>query len=168
MATVRKTSGRTLAVESGGFVSAATAMAAKDLERGVISGSVSEAILFGRMVREAREQGRDPIEALVEAAKGYKLFQGIVTKSEDRSERGFSWSDVEIRGTDEFTGHTYKVYVKNENIVAWLDRVSDAMSPDSIANLDPKTGDSINPPTLGAYVVDQEVLLVGWPNAPRQ
>ena len=160
--------GRALAVASGGLVSAATAMAGKDLERGVISGSVSEAILFGRTVREAREQGRDPIEALVKAAKGYKLFQGIVTASEDRGERGFSWSDVEIRGTKEFTGHTYKVYVKNENIVAWLDGNPDAMSPDCIANLDPKTGDTINPPTLGSYVVDQEVVLVGWPNAPQQ
>ena len=160
--------GRALAVASGGLVSAATVMAGKDLERGVISGSLSEAILFGRTVREAREQGRDPIEALVEAAKGYKLFQGVVTASADRGEGGFSWSDVEIRGTNEFTGHTYKVYVKNENIVSWLDGVPDAMSPDNIANLDPKTGDSINPPTLGAYVVDQEVVLVGWPNAPKQ
>ena len=160
--------GRALAVASGGLVSAATAMAAKDLERGVISGSVSEAILFGRTVREAREQGRDPIPALIKAAKGYRLFQGIVTASEDRGEGGFSWSNVEIRGTNEFTGHTYKVYVKNENIVSWLDGVPDAMSPDSIANLDPKTGDTINPPTLGSYVVGQEVVLVGWPNAPRQ
>ena len=160
--------GRALAVASGGLVSAATAMAAKDLERGVISGSVSEAILFGRAVREAREQGRDPIAALIEAAEGYKLFQGVVTASEDRGEGGFSWSDVEIRGTNEFTGHTYEVYVKNENIVSWLDGVPDAMSPDSIANLDPKTGDTINPPPLGSYVVDQEVVLVGWPNAPRQ
>jgi len=160
--------GRALAVASGGLVSAATAMAAKDLERGVISGSVSEAILFGRTVREAREQGRDPIPALIKAAKGYRLFQGIVTASEDRGEGGFSWSNVEIRGTNEFTGHTYKVYVKNENIVSWLDGVPDAMSPDSIANLDPKTGDTINPPTLGSYVVGQEVVLVGWPNAPQQ
>ena len=160
--------GRAIAVSSGGLVSAATAMAGKDLKRGVISGSLSEAILFGRTVREAREQGRDPIAALVAAAKGHKLFQGVVTASDDRGERGFSWSNVEIRGTNEFTGHTYKVYVKNENIVAWLDGVPDAMSPDCIANLDPKTGDTINPPTLGAYVVGQEVVLVGWPNAPAQ
>ena len=160
--------GRAVSVASGGLVYAATVMAGKDLERGVISGNLSDAILFGRTVREAREQGRDPIAALVDAAKGYKLFQGVVTRSEDRGERGFSWSDVEIRGTGEFTGHTYKVYVKNENIVGWLDGVPDAMSPDNIANLDPKTGDTINPPTLGAYIVDQEVVLVGWPNAPRQ
>jgi DUF917 family protein len=160
--------GRALAVASGGLVSAATAMAGKDLARGVISGSVSQAILFGRTVREARERGTDPIAALVEAAKGYELFRGIVSKSEDRGERGFSWSDVEIRGTHEFAGHTYVVYVKNENIVGWLDGKPDAMSPDCIANLDPKTGDAINPPTLGAYVVGEEVVLVGWPNAPRQ
>lgn len=160
--------GRAIAVASGGGASAATAMVAKDLKRGLIAGSLSEAILFGRTVREAREQGRDPIEAIVRAANGFKLFQGIVTASADRGERGFSWSNVEIRGTKEFTGHTYKVYVKNENIVSWLDGKPDAMSPDAIANLDPTTGDTINPPTLGAYIVNQEVVFVGWPNAPQQ
>ncbi|MCC7181688.1 MAG: DUF917 domain-containing protein [Acidobacteria bacterium] len=160
--------GRAIAVASGGGASAATAMAAKDLKRGLIAGSLSEAITLGRTVREAREQGRDPIAALVKVTNGHKLFQGIVTASEDRGERGFSWSDVEIRGTNEFAGHTYKVYVKNENIVAWLDGKPDAMSPDFIANLDPKTGDSINPPTLGSYVVNEEVVLIGWPNAPKQ
>ena len=86
---------------------------------------------------------------------GYKLFQGIVTKSDDKGDRGFSWSDVEIRGTKEFEGHTYKVFVKNENNVTWLDGKPDAMAPDFIANLDPKTGDTINPPVLGSYIVER-------------
>lgn len=157
--------GRAVAVASGGGASAATVMTGKNLKRGVIPGSVSQAILLGKTVREARAAGRDPIEALVKVTNGYKLFQGIVTKSEDKGDRGFSWSDVEIRGTNEFEGHTYKVFVKNENNVTWLDGKPDAMAPDFIANLDPKTGDTINPPTLGAYIVNQEVVLVGWPNS---
>lgn len=160
--------GRAIAVASGGGASAASVMAGKDLKRGLIAGSLSEAIMLGRTVREARERGRDPIDALIKATNGFKLFQGVVTASEDRGDRGFSWSDVEIRGTKEFSGHTYKVYVKNENIVSWLDGKPDAMSPDFIANLDPRTGDSINPPTLGSYVVNEEVVLIGWPNAPEQ
>jgi DUF917 family protein len=157
--------GRALAVASGGGASAATALSGKNLKRGAIPGSLSQAILFGKTVREARAQGKDPIEALVKASKGFKLFQGVVTKSEDKGDRGFSWSDVEIRGTKEFEGHTYRVWVKNENNVTWLDGKPDAMAPDFIANLDPKTGDTINPPVLGSYIVNQEVVLVGWPNS---
>ena len=48
-----------------------------------------------------------------------------------------------MKGLNEYSGHTYKLYVKNENIVAWLDGVVDAMMPDLICNLDPKTGDTI-------------------------
>lgn len=157
--------GRAIAVASGGGSAGALSMSGKDLKRGVIPGSVSQAILFGKTVREAGEQGKDPIDALVKVSNGYKLFQGIVTRSADRGERGFSWSDVEIRGTKEFEGHTYKVFVKNENNLTWLDDRPDAMAPDFIANLDPKTGDTINPPVLGSYIVNQEVVLVGWPNS---
>jgi uncharacterized protein len=157
--------GRGIAVASGGGSAGAISMTGRNLKRGVIPGSVSQAILFGKTVREAREQGRDPIDALVKVSNGYKLFRGIVTKSADKGDRGFSWSDVEIRGTKEFEGHAYKVFVKNENNLTWLDGKPDAMAPDFIANLDPKTGDTINPPVLGSYIVNQEVVLVGWPNS---
>jgi DUF917 family protein len=157
--------GRAIAVASGGGSAGALSMSGKDLKRGVIPGSVSQAILFGRTVREARAAGKDPIDALVKVSKGYKLFQGVVTKSDDKGDRGFSWSDVSIRGTKEFEGHTYRVWVKNENNLTWLDGKPDAMAPDFIANLDPTTGDTINPAVLGSYVVNQQVVLVGWPNS---
>lgn len=158
---------RAVAVSSGGgSPMALTPMSGSDLKRGVIRGSVSQAILFGRTVREARAQGKDPIQALVTVSNGYKLFQGVVTKSVDKGERGFSWSDVEIRGTKEFEGHTYTVFVKNENNLTWLDGKPDAMSPDFIANLNPSTGDTMNPKVLGSYTVNEEVVIVGWPNSP--
>ena len=47
---------------------------------------------------------------------------------------------VEMTGTGPWQGHSYKIFVKNENIVTWLDGKPDAMSPDFISNLDPKTG----------------------------
>ena len=66
-------------------------MSGEQLDRGVIAGNLSEAMLFGRTVREAREAGRDPITALLEVSNGYKLFHGVVTKSDERGDRGFKW-----------------------------------------------------------------------------
>jgi uncharacterized protein len=155
---------RAVAVSSGGgSPMALNPMSGADIKRGVLRGSLTEAIRLGRTVREARAAGTDPIAALIGVTNGYKLFEGRVTKSDDRGDRGFSWSDVEIRGTKAFTGHTYKVFVKNENIVTWIDGRPDAMSPDYIANLDPVTGDAINPRVLGSYPVGQDVVLIGWP-----
>lgn len=162
---------RAVAVSSGGgSPMALNPMSGRDVKRGVIRGALTQAILFGRTVREAREQGRDPIAALVKATNGYKLFHGIVTKSDQKGDRGFSWADVELRGINEFAGHTYKVFVKNENIVTWLDGKVDAMSPDFIQNLDPKTGDAISGAGggLGGYPMNREVVIIAFPNAPAQ
>lgn len=159
---------RALAVASGGGVTTAGGLlSGADVKRATIRGSVSQAILFGRTVREAVERGRDPIAALTAASKGYKLFQGIVSKAESKGDRGFTYWDVELKGINEYTGHLYKVYVKNENIETWLDGKPDAMSPDFICNLDPKTGDAISGGEgLGAYPMGKEVAMVGIPASP--
>ena len=145
-----------------------TPMSGEQLHRGAIPGNLSEAILFGKTVREARQAGKDPIAALLDASNGYKLFQGIVTKSDERGDRGFNWVDVEIEGINEYAGHTYKVFVKNENIVAWLDDELDVISPDYIYNLNPETGESTTGGGgVGGYPIDVEVVMVGVP-APEQ
>lgn len=158
---------RAVAVASGGGCSIArNPMTGRDVKRGVIRGGVSEAILLGRTVREVQEQGKDPIAALVKVITGYKLFHGVVTKSDERGERGFSWVDVELEGIKEYEGHTYKIFVKNENIIAWLDDEPDVLPPDLIYNLDPKTGDAIRSRSLGGYPLDMEVVIVGRPAHP--
>ena len=160
---------RAIAVASGGSATITmTPMSGKQLSQGAIPGNLSEAILFGKTVREARQDGKDPIAALVDVSNGYKLFQGIVIKSDERGDRGFNWVDVEIRGSQEYEGHTYKVFVKNENIVSWLDDKVDAISPDYIYNLNPETGEStIGGDGVGGYPLDVEVVMVGVP-APEQ
>ncbi len=161
--------GRAIAVASGGGATITmTPMSGEQLHRGVIPGNLSEAILFGKTVREARQAGKDPIAALLDVSNGYKLFQGIVTKSDERGDRGFNWVDVEIEGINEYAGHTYKVFVKNENIVAWLDDEVDVISPDYIYNLNPETGESTTGGGgVGGYPLDVEVVMVGVP-APEQ
>ena len=135
--------GRAIAVASGGEATITmTPMSGRALQQGVIEGNLTEAMEYGRAVRRAREDGQDPIAALLAVSGGYRLFQGVVTRSDVLGDRGFNWVDVELRGTERFQGHTYRVYVKNENLVGWLDGELDAMSPDYIYNLDPATGES--------------------------
>jgi len=66
-----------------------------------------------------------------------------------------------MSGTGPYAGHTYRVWVKNENIVSWLDGKPDVMSPDLMYNLDPKTGWAISGGGLGGYPMGAEVVMVG-------
>lgn len=160
--------GRAIAVASGGSaVITMTPMSGTQIERGVIPGNLSQALLYGKTVREAREAGDDPVAALVDVSGGYKLFQGIVTRSDDQGERGFNWVEAEFRGVDEFEGHTYRIYVKNENIVAWLDGELSAVSPDYIYNLVPESGESNIGVGIGGYTVGEEIVIVGVPAPPQ-
>lgn len=155
---------RAIAVASGGDATITmTPMSGEQLERGILDGNLSEAELYGRTVREAREAGKDPIDALIKVAGGYKLFEGVVTKSDERGDRGFLWVEAEFAGVDEYAGRSYKVYVKNENIVGWLDGELNAMAPDYIYNLDPDTGESTLGVGYGGYVVGEKVTMVGVP-----
>jgi len=159
---------RAVAVSSGGGASIAmNPMTADEVRRGTIPNALSDAIKVGKTVREAREQGRDPIAALIEVTGGYKLFQGVVSKAESKGDRGFSWTDAELTGVGPYKGHKYRVFVKNENIVSWLDGKVDVASPDYIYNLNPKTGEAMTGGGLGGYEVGSEVAMVGVP-APSQ
>lgn len=157
---------RAIAVASAGEATISmTPMSGEQLERGIIAGNLSEAELYGRTVREAREAGVDPIAALIDVAGGYKLFEGVVSKAEERGERGFNWVEAEFDGVGEYAGRTYRVYVKNENIVTWIDGELDAMAPDYIYNLDPDTGESTLGVGYGGYVVGEKVAMIGVPAA---
>ena len=160
---------RAIAVASAGdAVITMTPMNGKQIKYAALKNNLSDAIKFGRVTREAVETNSDPIDALLNASTGYKLFQGLVTKSDEKGDRGFNWIDVEISGTDDFSGKTYKVFVKNENIIGWLDGEIDAMSPDYIYNLDPTTGSSImSNAGIGSYPIGQEVVLIGLPSADQ-
>ena len=160
---------RAIAVASAGdAVITMTPMNGKQIKYAALKNNLSDAIKFGRVTREAVETNSDPIDSLLNASSGYKLFQGLVTKSDENGDRGFNWIDVEISGTDDFSGKTYKVFVKNENIIGWLDGEIDAMAPDYIYNLDPNTGGSITSNAgIGSYPIGKEVVLIGLPSADQ-
>lgn len=159
---------RALAVASGGGISNARGvMSGRDVKRATIHGALSEAILFGRTVREAVAQRKNPVDELIRVSDAYPLFRGTVSKAEEKGDRGFTWWDVELLGLNQYSGHTYRVWVKNENILSWLDGKPDVMSPDLLYNIDPKTGESISSSGLGGYPMGADVMMIGRPaNSP--
>jgi DUF917 family protein len=157
---------RGIAVASGGGVTvAANAVSGKVLKVNLIPGFLSKAIRLGRAAREARAAGRDPVQAVTEAGGGYLLFKGVVTKSDSRGEQGFGWTDAYLDGTGAFAGSHYKIFNKNENMVAWRDGKLDAAAPDLICPLDPRTGWAMRSAgVIGSFPVGQELAIVGFAN----
>ena len=155
---------RSVAVASGGSAAIAmNPMTGQEVREGTLHGAVSRSLTLGRTVREAREAGEDPIAALVSVMDGYELFRGTVTRSEQRREFGFFWTDAQLTGIGEYAGETYEIFSKNENIVGWRNGSLDAMAPDYILNLNPRTGEAITGGGLGGYPMGEDVVLIGVP-----
>jgi hypothetical protein len=157
---------RAIAVASGGsFTVAANAVSGKVLKANLIPGFLSKCIRLGRAAREAAQAGQDAVQAVVTAGDGYLLFKGTVTKSDSRGEQGFGWTDAYLDGTGTFSGSKYKIFNKNENMVAWRDGKLDAAAPDLICPVDPKTGWAIRTAgVIGSFPVGQEISIIGFQN----
>lgn len=160
---------RGLAVASSGRVSvAANAVRGSVLKDHLVPGFLSQSERVGRAAREAVEQRRDPVEAVAEAGRGVVLFRGIVRQSISNAERGFGVTTAFLDGTRGFVGSEYRIYNKNENMIAWRDGQFDASAPDLITALDPKTGWAIRGgKIIGSFVEGQEVAIVGFPGPAR-
>ena len=160
---------RAMAVASGGRVSvAANALRGKVLKQYLIPGFLSQSERVGRAAREALERKEDPVAAVAKAAEGVVLFRGIVRESDSRLVEGFGRTDALIDGIGPYRGSEYRIFNKNENMVAWRDGRLDAAAPDLIAALDPQTGWAIRGgEILGSFVVGQEIVIVGFPGPAR-
>lgn len=90
---------------------------------------------------------------------GRLLFQGSVVKKEDQDHDGYYWGTNTVKGSGEFSGHTFKYWFKNENHITWLDDKLYATSPDIICVLDSVRGEPITNP---ASKVGDKVSIVGF------
>ncbi len=99
----------------------------------IVKDTISLAYRLGREVYRAREEGRNPVKAIVEVLGGWKIFEGVVGRYEWRDEHGFLVGEVEVSGIDEWKGRKLKTWIKNEHIMAWLDGEPIVMPPDLIS-----------------------------------
>ncbi|MCE1255107.1 MAG: DUF917 domain-containing protein, partial [Anaerolineae bacterium] len=131
---------------------------AKTMRNVVIKGAISNAAKIGRLYCEAREKDQAASEYIVEHYGGYFLFRGEVSGFRYETEGGFTIGEISINGEDQYAGQSYRIWLKNENIISWRNGVVDVTVPDLICLFD----DVQNSPVLNPFVhVGQKVSAIG-------
>ncbi len=131
---------RTMAVMSGGGCASAMMISGETLKKGSEHKSVSFCIKTGKAMLEAKKKGDDPIEALIKATDGYKIFEGKVAYFTTEAKNAFVYGHVWIEGTDEYEGKTLKIWYQNENQISWVNEEPYVTCPDPFTVIDKKTG----------------------------
>jgi len=96
-------------------------------------GVVTKSLNIGKAIREAKEAGKYPVMAVVDAVNGYELIRGTVIKIETRTVGGFDFGRTIIEGTNAYSGRKLIIDFKNENMITWYGEGEPAaMVPDLI------------------------------------
>ena len=131
---------RTIAVMSGGGCGSAIMLSGETIKKGTEHGTVSFCMKAGKAILEANEKGDDPIEALINAAKGYKIFEGKVAYYTAEAKSAFIYGNIWIEGTGDYEGKTFRLWYQNENQISWIDEEPYVTCPDPFTVIDRKTG----------------------------
>ena len=125
--------GKMLAVAAYGMTTmAATPLPAYEMKEILVRGTLTKCLALGRAMRQAREEGKDPIDAALEVTDGWRLFEGVVTGKDWEDRGGYMFGTTHIRGTGDYEGQTLDVWFKNENHVSWLNGKPWICSPDLV------------------------------------
>jgi len=143
--------GKLLSVSAYGMTSmAATLLIGREMKEIVVPGTLTRCLELGRAIRQALEQGDNPVQAAIEHTDGWLLFEGEVTGKDWEDRGGYMLGTTHIRGTGEYAGHTLDVWFKNENHVSWLDGEPYVCSPDLVTIVDRETGDGFTNTVIAA------------------
>ncbi len=77
---------------------------------------------------------------------------------------GFTWGELELAGEAADAGSSYRIWSKNENLLAWRDGVPDVTAPDLICCFSAETGEPVTNPH---HEPGAAVTVVGIPAAPQ-
>jgi len=133
-------------------------MTGKEMKEIIIEGTITESLAVGKVLREAAESGKDPAKKVANLLNGWVLFKGKVVEKVWEDKEGYFWGTNTINGTDDFSGHEFKIWFKNENHITWLDGEVYVTSPDIIEVIDSKTGEPITNPAIKE---GNEVAVIG-------
>jgi len=131
---------------------------AKELDKLLIKGTLTESLELGKAIRLARESNKDPIQAIIEKTGGYLLFEGTVSKKDWEDKEGYMWGTHTIKGENKFKGKEFKIWFKNENHISWLNNEIYVTSPDRIEVVRKKDGEPITNTDLK---VGEKVSVIG-------
>ena len=152
---------RVVTIRMGGWASIAIySMYGSQYKKAVIPHTITKAIEIGKAVREAKSHGKNPIDAVIDATNGYRLFEGKMVDVSRWIVAGFAKGEVTIEGLNDYKGKTMKIKFQNENLVAEVNGEIVASVPDLIVVLDLETGEPI---TTERHRYGYRVAIVGIP-----
>jgi hypothetical protein len=118
-------------------------MDGKMLKEAMVPGTIGLAEELGRLVRETRAAHGDPIGAVVERLRGFRVFTGKIADVARRTETGFARGEARIEGTGDDAGSMLELRFQNEHLVALRDGEIVVSVPDLIIVLDAENGEPI-------------------------
>ena len=137
--------GKMLAVAAYGHTTmASTPLPASEMKQIVVRNTLTKCLNLGRKMRQAREQGKNIIDAALEVTGGWRLFEGIVTRKDWEDRGGYMLGTTTVEGCGDYSGKTLKVWFKNENHVSWLNGKPFVCSPDLLTLAHLETGEGIS------------------------
>jgi len=154
---------RAMAVVGGGSTAVRCPVRGEVFKKTIIPGGVTKAIEIGKALREAEQRHQNPVQAVIRASGGTELFKGEVARFEWEDRDGFLWGTITVRGEDRYVGHEIKVWLKNENLLSWLDGSPYVLTPDLICILDAETGQAI---TNSRMKEGRKIVVFGIPCHP--
>lgn len=129
-----------------------------------VHGTASLCQEIGRAIREAREAHGDPIQAVLDITRGFRLFKGKIVDVERRTDGKFARGKAQLEGLDDDKGSRMVIDFQNENIIAWRDGEPACTVPDLIVVLDSESG---TPITTEGLKYGARVVVCGLPCDPQ-
>lgn len=157
---------RAVTIQMGGASGYAyPVMTGAEARRTVIPGTLTLANDLGATVFAARQNRRDPVEAVLDLMGGQLLFSGKITNVTRRLVGGFARGVVDLKGTGNDDGRSISIDFQNENLIARADTGAVlAVVPDLICIVEEETA---SPITTEILRYGQRVAVLGIP-APEQ
>lgn len=140
-----------------------------DLARVAVQGSVSQAMSVGRLLKQVRAQGADPIPDLQAffGERMHHLYTGRIQQVDSHTAQGFDVTQVKMANK---SMPTLTLYALNESMMAWRDDLPHplAVGPDSLCWVT-ETGIPFTNATLNDYMGDAapQVHLIGLNAVPQ-
>jgi hypothetical protein len=154
---------RSITIDMGGAsMIALYPMTGAQAKKAVVRGTISLIERIGQGIRQARKEKRDPVEAVLGVAGGFRVFHGKILDVDRRTEGGFARGEATLAGIDEDRGRTLKIHFQNEHLVAICDGEVIVSVPDLITLLDVETGEPI---TTESMRYGLRTVVVGIPCA---
>lgn len=151
---------RAIAVASDNLVGVADhANVGKVIKESLIPNCITYAQEIGVTLRETREAGGDVAQAIVDSKDGKILFKGVVSDYTCETREGFNFGEIHLKGENDYENETYKIWLKNENIMSYRNGEIDVMAPDLICMI----GEDGIPVTTPNFETGDRMTIIALP-----